>query len=77
MTKKHAKLQKTDSLKELSEKKTQAFCLECVPENNFLVSQPKHMLWVLKSTVSMRGSFEHQNIGKKIFTILSCNFWFI
>ena len=22
--------------------------------NNFLISQPKHMLWVLKRTVSMR-----------------------
>ena len=25
----------------------------------FLISQPKHMLWVLKRTVSMRQSFEH------------------
>ena len=24
---------------------------------NFLISQPKHMLWVLKRTVSMRGFF--------------------
>ena len=31
----------------------QAFSLECVPENYFLISQPKHMLWVLKTTVSM------------------------
>ena len=23
-------------------------------KNNFLISQPKHMLWVLKRTVSMR-----------------------
>ena len=25
----------------------------------FLISQPKHMLWVLKRTVSMRRSFQH------------------
>ena len=25
---------------------------------NFLISQPKHMLWVLKRTVSMRRFFE-------------------
>ena len=28
----------------------QAFSLECVTKNNFLISQPKHMLWVLKRT---------------------------
>ena len=27
---------------------------EYVKHNNFLISQPKHMLWVLKRTVSMR-----------------------
>ena len=42
---------------------------------NFLIYKPKYMLWVLKRTVSMRGSFEHpkhmlQLMGKKIFTIL-------
>ena len=26
-------------------------------KNNFLISQPKHMLWVLKKTVSMRRFF--------------------
>ena len=26
-------------------------------KNNFLISQPKHMLWVLKRTVSMRRFF--------------------
>ena len=26
----------------------QAFSKERVPKNNFLISQPKHMLWVLK-----------------------------
>ena len=44
-------------------------------KNNFLISQPKHMLWVLKRTVSMRRFFWAPktfayNIGKKIFTIL-------
>ena len=27
------------------------------PKNIFLISQPKHMLWVLKSTVTMRRLF--------------------
>ena len=27
-------------------------------KNNFLISQPKHMLWILKRTVSMRRSKE-------------------
>ena len=27
------------------------------PKNNFVISQPKHMLWVLKRTVSMRRFF--------------------
>ena len=27
------------------------------PKNNFLISQPKHMLWVLERTVSMRRFF--------------------
>ena len=44
-------------------------------KNNFLISQPKHMLWVLKRIVSMRQFFEHQKhmltiMGKKIFTLL-------
>ena len=38
---------------------------------NFLISQPKHMLWVFNETVS----FDHPKhmlklVGKKIFTIL-------
>ena len=38
--------------------------------NNFLISQPNHMLWVLKRTVSMRRSFKRQKhmlkvMGKK------------
>ena len=43
---------------------------------HFLISQPKHMLWVLKRTVSMRRFFfEHPKhmlklTGKKISTIL-------
>ena len=41
---------------------------------DFLISQTKHMLWVLKRTVSM-SSFEHPKhmsklMGEKIFTIL-------
>ena len=41
----------------------------------FLISQPKHVLWVLKRTVSMTGSFEHPKllfklIGKEINAIL-------
>ena len=35
----------------------QAFSKECVAEKYFLISQPKHMLWVLKRTVSMRQFF--------------------
>ena len=33
---------------------------------NCLISQPKHILWVLKRTVAMRrdGSFKHQIIDK-------------
>ena len=34
----------------------QAFSKECVPKHNFLNSQPKHILWVLKRSV---GSFGH------------------
>ena len=30
---------------------------ECVTENDFLISQPKHILWVLKRTVSLRRFF--------------------
>ena len=41
----------------------------------FLISQPKHMLWVLKRTSRCDGSFEYPKhmfklIGKKIITIL-------
>ena len=39
---------------------SQAFSYRCVPKkkpNNFLISQPNHMLWVLKRTVSMRPFF--------------------
>ena len=36
----------------------QAPRLECVTENYFLISQPKHMLWALKRTVSMRHMFK-------------------
>ena len=38
----------------------QALRQECITENYFLIPQPKHMLWVLKRTVSMRRLFsEH------------------
>ena len=40
---------------------------------NFLISQPKHMLWVLKRTVSMIQFFQQPKqmfylMGKKIIT---------
>ena len=38
---------------------TQVFNSECVTKIYFLISQSKHMLWVLKRTVR-DGSFEHQ-----------------
>ena len=46
---------------------------------NFVISQPKHMLWVLKRTVSMRRHPKHmlKLMGKKISTILHLNFLFI
>ena len=51
---------------------------------NFLISQPKHMLWVLKRTVSMRQFFvliKHmlKLMGKKtlVFTILHSKILFI
>ena len=33
------------------------FFLTSATENNFLISQPKHMLWTLKRIVSMRRFF--------------------
>ena len=44
-------------------------------KNIFLISQPKHMLWVLKRTVNDDGSFEYLKhmfklMVKKIFTML-------
>ena len=35
----------------------QAFSYECVTEKHVLISQPKHMLWVLRKTVSLRRFF--------------------
>ena len=35
----------------------QAFSQECVPKKKNSISQPKHMLWILKRTVSMRQFF--------------------
>ena len=48
----------------------------------FLISQPKHMLWALKRTVSMRRSYEQpkhmlKQMGKKIFTILRSKILFM
>ena len=42
---------------------------------NFLISQPKHVLWVFKRSAAMRRFFKAPNyrlnlMGKKIFTIL-------
>ena len=45
------------------------------PNNNFLIAQPKHMLWVLKRTVSLRHMLKV--MGKKIFATLHSNFLFI
>ena len=51
----------------------------CVTENHFLISQPKHMLWVLKEPSQWDGSFEHPKhmiklMDKKIIAILSWKF---
>ena len=41
-------------------------------KNNCLISQPKHMLWVLKRSVSLRRDTKHmlKIMEKEIFTIL-------
>ena len=49
---------------------------------DFLISEPKHMLWVLKRTVSMRRFFVHPKhmfklMDYKIFTILRSTILFI
>ena len=48
-----------------------------LPINYFLISQPKHMLCVLKRTVSMRPNLVPKTFvktdGKKIFTIAHSN----
>ena len=41
---------------------------ECHKKSSFLISQPKHMLWVLKRTVSTR--LMDKEMDKTIFTIL-------
>ena len=51
---------------------TRPFVKSVSQKYNFLISQPKHMLWVLKRK---DGSFEHPKqilklMGKKLFTIL-------
>ena len=40
---------------------------ECVLENNFFISYPKHMLWVLKRTVSMRRFFKRTVSMRRFF----------
>ena len=54
--------------------KVQRFSLQ-PDKKKILISQPKHMLWVLERTVSMRQFFEHPKhmfklMGKKIITHL-------
>ena len=49
---------------------------------NFLISQPKHMLWVLKTLSQSYTSLEHPKymfklMGKKIFKILRSKIVFI
>ena len=46
-------LRVTHSLRKSAYKKIKS----AYKKNNFLISQPKHMLWVLKRTVSMRRFF--------------------
>ena len=51
-------------------------------KKNFLIFQPKHILWVLKRTVSVKRFFWAPKtyakiMGKKIFTILRWKFLFI
>ena len=46
-----------------------------------LISQPKHILWILKRTVSMRQTFLYPNhmlklMGKNIFTTLRSTIYF-
>ena len=62
-------------------KDNRALVKNVYPKNNFLISKPNHMLWVLKRTVSMRWFFwvpkTYVKIdGKKIFTILRWKFLF-
>ena len=56
----------------------QAFGRVCATKNNFLISQPKLLLWVLKRTVSLRRSFEHPKhklklMGKNTLQYISMN----
>ena len=39
---------------------------ECVIKIFFFISQHKHILWVLKRTVSMRRFFEHPKLMLKL-----------
>ena len=40
-------------------KNKSAYQKSAYPKINFLISQPKHMLWVLKRTSQLDSSFEH------------------
>ena len=46
---------------------TRSLVKSAYQKTNFLISQPKHMLWVLKRPVSMRRFFEHPKHMLKIW----------
>ena len=48
------KLQKSILSKLLFDATFRTFVKRAYQKTNFLISQPKHMLWILKRTVSMR-----------------------
>ena len=52
----------------------QSYSIISMSKINFLISEPKHMFWLLKRTVSLRRFFEHPKqvfklMDKKKFTI--------
>ena len=60
---------------------TPTLCRSAQQKNNSLISQPKHILWILKERSQLDGSFEHTKhmlkiVDKKIFTILRLFFVF-
>ena len=48
---------KVEKIEALDKTQNRPLVKSAYPKNNFLISQPKHMLWVLKRTVSMRRFF--------------------